>query len=610
MVRPQVCLPALAHRARAGGMRLLAWPDDAHTPRMAGLGILAVFVVSTLATTTVALHLAQRDLQQRLETTLEHRIARIDARLDALGDTLARVARLPEGDCRPAVREQLVRIALDAPEVVRLHRLSATRTRLCSAFDDSAQALHARLRPSTPGGAFRLPMRMVQGPEASPSLLLERPAAQQGYAVAQVPFERVRDWLDLDDTPASTRLRLLGIERGTLLAGHDEAGASQSMGAFAPMFAHHAERDSRHHPFTLRAELDPYEAFVAIARAAVGGLLVATLLALLAVNRVNRSLQARSSIGRRLQLALQRGQFEPYVQPIVDAQTGRCVGGEILARWRHPARGMLPPGEFIAAIARAGLLPALTRDLMQQAAVHLADSIRAYPHLYLSFNVTVRALDDPKRVDEIAALFRDAGIYPRNVMLELLESDVLDSQARQVLVELRCKGFRIAIDDFGTGESSLARLASVGFDTLKIDREFVRSIDDDVLNRPVLVAIIQLARRLDLHCIAEGVETARQHAFLLAEGVGAVQGYLVARPMPQADFPVWLHANAHRPSYGIDQGGVAAHARSGDESPSVHSAVPRIPRVAAAPRSGVGDAVAAGFTRTVQSLPPHGFHAI
>ncbi len=140
-------------------------------------------------------------------------------------------------------------------------------------------------------------------------------------------------------------------------------------------------------------------------------------------------------------------------------------------------------------------------------------------------------------------MFDEQSLPPRNVVLELIERDAVDARVSAGLTQLRLRGYRIAIDDFGTGQSSLSVLSKIECDRLKIDREFVRSIDEDVANRPVLDAIIELARRLNLPAIAEGVETQAQRAYLSAQGVAALQGYLIAKPLPVSEFLIWLGDN-------------------------------------------------------------------
>ncbi len=272
-------------------------------------------------------------------------------------------------------------------------------------------------------------------------------------------------------------------------------------------------------------------------------LALAAALAALLISRLNTRLAHRASPETRLRRAVRRRQFEPVVQPIVDAKSGRCLGAEVLMRWDHPVRGLVAPSEFIGQAEQTGLIVPMTDMLMRKARDRLAATLDNFPELYFSFNVTVSQLADPEFPERLDHLFDEQSLPPRNVVLEMIERDAVDARVGAGLKELRRRGYRIAIDDFGTGQSSLSVLAKIECDRLKIDREFVRAIDEDASNRPVLDAIIDLARRLNLPTIAEGVETQAQRAYLSAQGVGALQGYLIARPMPVADFVVWLGDN-------------------------------------------------------------------
>jgi sensor c-di-GMP phosphodiesterase-like protein len=272
-------------------------------------------------------------------------------------------------------------------------------------------------------------------------------------------------------------------------------------------------------------------------------LALAAALAALLISRLNTRLAHRASPETRLRRAVRRRQFEPVVQPIVDAKSGRCLGAEVLMRWDHPVRGLIAPSEFIGQAEQTGLIIPMTDMLMRKARDRLAATLDDFPDLYFSFNVTVSQLADPNFPERLDHLFDEQSLPPRNVVLEMIERDAVDARVGAGLKELRRRGYRIAIDDFGTGQSSLSVLAKIECDRLKIDREFVRAIDEDASNRPVLDAIIDLARRLNLPTIAEGVETQAQRAYLSAQGVGALQGYLIARPMAVADFVIWLGDN-------------------------------------------------------------------
>ena len=242
----------------------------------------------------------------------------------------------------------------------------------------------------------------------------------------------------------------------------------------------------------------------------------------------------------RLAAALRKREFIPYVQPILDTATGRCVGGEVLMRWQHPHRGVLAPGEFIEAAERSGLIEPMSELVMASAALQLAPLARIDPGLSFSFNVTAGQLRRPGFADGLGQWFNSDSLPSSQVVLELTERDAVDPLAARALQAVHKAGWRIAIDDFGTGHSSLAVLESLPIDRIKIDRAFVRTIDEQTVRRPVLDAIIQLSAQLRMPLVAEGVETESQRAYLAERGVQWIQGFLMARPMSVAAFARWL----------------------------------------------------------------------
>ena len=265
--------------------------------------------------------------------------------------------------------------------------------------------------------------------------------------------------------------------------------------------------------------------------------LVATAVFVLGFNRHQRQLSSRAL---RLQHALKKRRFAPVVQPIVCAKTQACVGVEILMRWKHPLRGLIPPAEFIDYAERSGLIVPMSDLLMRQAHRQLAEIAIEHPHLYFSFNVTPTQLRVPGFAQTLLSIFDGQPIGPSRVLLELTERDLVDEQIRDEMTRLRSFGFKIAIDDFGTGHSSLAVLQDLVIDRLKIDRAFVNTISEKENDQPVLDAIITLAHRLNLSMVAEGIETSLQHQYLKAKGVQSLQGYLFSRPLTPLDFSMWL----------------------------------------------------------------------
>ncbi len=253
-----------------------------------------------------------------------------------------------------------------------------------------------------------------------------------------------------------------------------------------------------------------------------------------------RSVMLRARLVHRIAGGLRRRQFEPWVQPIVELQTGRCVGGEVLMRWQHPQRGVVSPGEFIEEAERSGLINEMSDLVMNLAAYRLGGLARRYPQLYFSVNVTPGQLARADFAHRLTEVFRPDTLPAMHVFIELTERDIVDGRAAHALSGLRDAGWRIALDDFGTGQSSLALLERLRIDRIKIDQSFVRTIDSQTVRRPVLDAIIGLATQLGVPLIAEGVETREQWDYLHQRGVTYAQGYLMARPMPIDAFARWL----------------------------------------------------------------------
>ena len=247
----------------------------------------------------------------------------------------------------------------------------------------------------------------------------------------------------------------------------------------------------------------------------------------------------QQTVAERLQLetdlreALAGDQFELHYQAQCDAK-GRIDGVEALARWRHPSRGLVPPGLFIAAAERCGCMPALGRKLLEMACLQLgrwAGDAR-FCALRLSVNVSASQLYGPDFVAETCALLERTGCPPDKLVFELTESMLISDMegAVQTMEALRKLGIRFSIDDFGTGYSSLAYLQRLPLDEVKVDRSFVRDLPDNPSSRAIVRTIVALARTLGLRLIAEGVEEAPQLKTLMDEGCTSFQGFMFHRP--------------------------------------------------------------------------------
>jgi c-di-GMP-specific phosphodiesterase len=255
---------------------------------------------------------------------------------------------------------------------------------------------------------------------------------------------------------------------------------------------------------------------------------------------------ARLSLEADLHGALGRGEIVPFFQPIAELETGRLAGFEALARWKHPTRGLVMPDDFLPLLAEAGLMNALARHMLRTAAAQIATWRRAHREageLFVAVNLSTGELDDERLVDFVAAMVQEHGLPPRALKVEITESDVMrdPERAAVVLADLRAAGAGISLDDFGTGFSSLAYLTRLPFETLKIDRYFVRTMVENEGSAKIVRSVATLGRDLGLEVVAEGVETLAVARQLHALGCQFGQGYGYAPALDPREAEVYLN---------------------------------------------------------------------
>ena len=251
--------------------------------------------------------------------------------------------------------------------------------------------------------------------------------------------------------------------------------------------------------------------------------------------QLNADAHARLLLESDLRQALDRGEFVLNYQPKLDVASHRITGCEALIRWRHPSLGLVSPARFIPVAEETGLIVAIGEWVLEEAcreAVRLQTA--GFPGLLMSVNVSALQLRQEDFVERVSAILARTGLAPALLELEVTESMIMHDVARatRILQRLNDAGVRLAIDDFGTGYSSLAYLKRFPIHVLKIDQSFVRDIMSDPDDAAIVQAIIALAHSLRLGVIAEGVETREQLEFLKAHHCDAVQGYLIAKPLP------------------------------------------------------------------------------
>jgi diguanylate cyclase (GGDEF)-like protein/PAS domain S-box-containing protein len=257
--------------------------------------------------------------------------------------------------------------------------------------------------------------------------------------------------------------------------------------------------------------------------------------------------QSNSSRGLAAELrrAIDDAALFVLYQPVFDLHDGSISGAEALVRWRHPARGVLAPAEFIPVAERRGLIGAIGDFVLNEACRQLASWATAdsCPERFtIGVNVSGRELRDPNLAQRVAATLGRHAIAPNRLVLEITENVLLGElgDAHWAIERLAKLGVRIALDDFGTGNSTLAHLRQLQTDILKIDRSFVSQLGGESRDREIIAAVTGMAHALGMTTTAEGVETEAQREELAALGCDAAQGYLFARPLtPNALAAMW-----------------------------------------------------------------------
>jgi diguanylate cyclase (GGDEF)-like protein/PAS domain S-box-containing protein len=253
--------------------------------------------------------------------------------------------------------------------------------------------------------------------------------------------------------------------------------------------------------------------------------------------REDASAISRLSLSTRLRKAVEQKQWMLHYQPLIELDTGRIFGVEALIRWSEPNGGIVPPGEFIPLAEEMGLIESIgdwvVEEICRQDAQWRAEGL----DLEIGFNLSPRQLWQPDLVDKIVSPIVVAGMDPTRVTVEITESTAMTDPDRtiSILNELHDRGLKLAIDDFGTGYSSLARLKHMPVDILKIDRSFVRDVDQDRDMGSMVSAMISLASNLGMTPLAEGIETEAEWRFLADRGCTFGQGFYFCRPVPALD---------------------------------------------------------------------------
>ncbi len=416
--------------------------------------------------------------------------------LTGLLDRRSFVARARERLTQPGAYELVV------ADLNRLRRLNEALGH--ERADLVLAALGSRLAAAFPEAA--LMARIGEDEFAVLTLQTEAPGAETCCA---------RRWSSRCGSPASTSIPTLSIGEVTVEGGDDAPEAAELL---------------------RRAEL-AIEASKAAGRGAPAA-------------AYGRALESdglsRLALEADLRGAIERGEIMAFFQPIVRLSTGELSGFEALARWRHPRRGFLAPDDFLGLMSEMGMMAELGCHMMRASASQLGAWRRAHPavdHLTCSVNLSTGEIDREGLVDEVADLVRQNGLRRGSLKLEITESDIMrdPDRAAVTLRALRDAGAGLALDDFGTGFSSLIYLTRLPFDTLKIDRYFVRTMAANEGSAKIVRSVIQLGQDLALEVVAEGVENGVMARALLELGCDYGQGYGYAPALSPQEAEVYLN---------------------------------------------------------------------
>ena len=256
------------------------------------------------------------------------------------------------------------------------------------------------------------------------------------------------------------------------------------------------------------------------------------------------------TLENELRRAIDKGEIEPYFQPIVALETGAIVGFEALARWIHPERGLVSPADFIPLAEETGLIVPVGLAILREACRQTAEWQKNYnfPELFISVNLSGKQFKQATLISDIKEILFDTGMHPHFLKMEITETIVMEDTrlAVDMLKQLKGIGAQISIDDFGTGYSSLSYLHRFPFDNIKIDRSFVSRMTKDKESLSIVKTITTLASELGKEVIAEGIEKKEDWKLLTEIGCQYGQGYLFSKPVDKLSAGELLKTDAAR----------------------------------------------------------------
>ncbi|WP_235461382.1 EAL domain-containing protein [Aeromonas australiensis] len=482
-----------------------------------GGGILLLGVVAVIWQTVT-------EIERDAESRLQHARMMFDRSIGHARQAAINVEGMLGQPCKEAaqlLREQVATI----PDVRSANLAVGSRIYCTSLYGDYDG-------PFNPDNFVAGRLQLLPGNEVTPDrpLIVLRQATDKGSVLLGVDGYYLRNTLEISSKNSS--IALVVGQRALFGSGQVDTAPSPAEEGYMAL-------SSADFPYQVVTWVTVHDYLSHAWRYSRDTLLLSPLLVLLIGFGTFRLMGRSSSPAEELKRALIEEEFIPYLQPVVTGADEQWRGCEVLMRWQHPKQGMISPDRFIPLAEDSGLIVLMTSLLMAQVRDHFAPHASKLPAgFHFGFNICASHCKDLSLLIDCRAFINAFKDNPVKLVLELTERELIvaDETTDQLFAELRQLGVMIAIDDFGTGHSSLTYLQQFQVDALKIDQSFVGMIGSDALSSHIVENVIDLATRLGLQLVAEGVETQVQADYLQARHVDYLQGYLYGRPIPMKQF--------------------------------------------------------------------------
>lgn len=347
--------------------------------------------------------------------------------------------------------------------------------------------------------------------------------------VVTISDRHIQDALDVPLKGVSYRLRVGNEEIGRSGDSHPVDATRPASGSVSAL----------EYPYRIEYDVPPMFSLHRLLSMGGGILVFLLFISAFAAWILGRYLNSSTLPEEALRQAIARGEIVPFYQPVVNGREGTLRGVEVLARWKHPVAGFIPPDSFIPLAEKSGLIGPLTRSLMAQVVSNMnAIACKLPEGFHIGINYSASHIASPTFIDECLRYKRHFQRQDLNLVIEVTEREPLDinDQLVRTLNVLHENGFAIALDDFGTGYSGLSYLHDLHIDYLKIDKSFVSRVNAHRDSTRILDSVIDLARTLSISIVAEGVETQAQLDYLNGRDITFLQGYYFFRPGPFTEF--------------------------------------------------------------------------